>query len=121
METTATAATGSEATAEQKQRNMEIATTICDQIGKATFFMLGTQHRTAIENGLSFNIRGQKKFTHIRVILEPSDTYRVEFLRIRKFDVRDRETVDDVYAEDLHEIIRQKTGLETRMPNIRFS
>lgn len=111
--------------AERHQRTMEIAQTISQQIGARTFFMLGTQRKVAVENrqeqGLAFNIRGSKLFNNVRVILEPSDTYRIEFLRVRKFEIRNAKTVTGVYVEDMHRIIEDETGPCTRIPNVIFS
>jgi hypothetical protein len=46
------------------------------------------------------------------------DLYRVEFARLRAGKLKIISVHDDVYAEDLPELFRQVTGLETRMPRI---
>lgn len=53
--------------------------------------------------------------THVRITLEPSDTYKVEFLRVRSHGPAHATTVladfDGVYADMLHSIIETNTGL----------
>ena len=68
---------------------MEIATTVQAQLGRKALFMLGAKELTAIENGLLFKIgRNSKSVSHIEIVLEPSDTYRVRFLRFRAGNVK---------------------------------
>lgn len=103
---------------EQQDRNREIAKTIMDQLGKGTLFMLGAKDFIAIENGLLFSIRGSHKANRIRITLMPSDIYKMEFIRVRALKHNPVKTFEDVYFDQLHELIEQVTGLCTRMPRI---
>jgi len=103
---------------EQQNRNREIAKIIMDQLGKSTLFMLGAKDFIAIENGLLFSIRGSHKANRIRITLMPSDTYKMEFIRVRALKINPVKTFDVVYCDQLHELIEEVTGLCTKMPRI---
>lgn len=91
---------------------MTIAETIRSQVGRTALFMLGTKSLLASENSLTIAIgRNAKSVSKIRITLDPSDTYTVEFLRIRKLECKTLSSFSDVYAESLHEIISANTGL----------
>lgn len=97
--------------------DMTVANTIAKQIGGRAFFMMGTQHKIGGENYLSFNIRGCKTVSHIRVTLEAMDTYKIEFLKVRNGTARREHQIvtvaeeTGVYAEDMHRFIAKQTGL----------
>lgn len=53
------------------------------------------------------------RVTHVRVTLEPSDTYRVEFLRVTASrDVVDVAVLGEVHADGLRILIEGRTGLK---------
>ena len=57
---------------------------IREQLGHKALYMLGAKNLGATDRSLSFKIgRNSKKVNYIKITLEPSDTYRVEFLNIR--------------------------------------
>lgn len=102
------------------EQNMHIAKTILEQLGGRKFtFMCGVKHPTAIERGLSFRIPGtmtRNRINYVKITLEPSDTYKVEFGVIRGHAYKVVSTHEDVYCDGMAELFRDKTGLETRMP-----
>jgi hypothetical protein len=90
-----------------------IATEIARQIGNRAFLMMGTQHKVAGERDLSFDIRGSRAWSHVRVTLTVLDLYDVTFIRIGRAPkrVRTEMTVPDVYNDDLKAVIERETGL----------
>ena len=94
---------------------LEKLKTIASQIGNRAFAMMGASNLMTSGSGLSFKVgRNPKGVTHVKVTLDPSDTYTVEFLRcsLRAKNIRKvLGTFDDVYAEDLRELIESETGL----------
>lgn len=57
------------------------------------------------------SLKKAAKCTHVRVTLMPSDTYKVEFLKVAKYDVTTVSEFDDVYCDMLKELVEEKTGL----------
>lgn len=102
--------------------NMEVANTIRDQIGHRALFMLGASNLLGTENSLEFKIgRNAKGVTHIKITLDPSDTYTVEFAKRRMnhktfvLDVKVLAKIDDVYVDMLHSVIEEYTGMYTSL------
>ena len=91
--------------------DLTIANTIAEQIGNRAFFMMGTRSKVGGPNYLSFDVRGSKAVSHVRVTLNAMDTYDVEFLKIRGTNIKTVSKSEDIYAESLHEIISVHTGL----------
>ena len=91
--------------------DLTVANIIAQQIGGKAFYMLGTRYKVGDEKSLRFDIRGCSKISHIRITLDPSDTYTVEFMKVRKMSCKNVEILHDIYADQLHEIIERKTGL----------
>lgn len=78
--------------------------------------MIGAKNFMVSENSLSFkHMRavGSLKHatTHVRITLDPSDTYTVEFIRVRGCDCIVERMVSDVYADSLRELFIRTTGL----------
>lgn len=92
-----------------------VANTIREQIGHKAFFMLGAKDLVASENALQFRIRGSRVCNSIRVELDPSDTYRVEFWKIHAGKSTKVAEVEDVYVDSLHQVIERNTGLYTSL------
>lgn len=100
------------------QTDLTVANTIREQIGAGTFLMLGAKDLVGDTDSLQFKISGCKAISHIRIKLDPSDTYTATFYKVRKFDWSEVKEVSDVYTENLHSVIRSATGLETQVPRI---
>ena len=93
--------------------DMTIANTIAEQIGHRAFLMMGTRHKMADGPALSFDIRGCREWKHIKVTLDPMDTYTVSFFKQGprpEFKVT-RLDVEGVYCDMLHATIEKHTGL----------
>lgn len=101
-----------------------IANEIYRQIGgKRLSIMTGAKNFIASEDGLSFRLPGtmtKNRINVVRITLNPSDTYKVEFGALRGSKYKVVSTHDGVYNDSLMELFRQETGLETRMPTILF-
>jgi hypothetical protein len=98
-----------------------IATTILDQLGGRRFLaMTGATNLIGSATSLSFTLPGTPGFVKgginvCRITLTPLDTYTVEYLRVRRGQVRTVETDTDIYAEDLQACFSRATGLATRL------
>lgn len=69
--------------------DMEVSKTILSQLGGNRFIvMTGAKDFVAIDNGLKFRIgRNKSKANVVRIILDPDDTYTMEFWSIREVNV----------------------------------
>ncbi len=106
----------------ERQRNIEIGTNIRNQIGNQSLSMLGAKDVYAIENGLSFKVRGSKKINYIKITLNSMDTYDMEFGLIRNsekaeagFTYKIVNTENGIYDDMLNQIIEKNTGLYTKL------
>ena len=102
---------------------MAVANEIARQIGNGAFRMMGAKNLVGGENYLTFKVgRGARNdygaVTHVTVTLTPKDLYEVKAVFARGAKVTDRGTVENVYVEELHAVIRNLTGMETRVPVI---
>lgn len=103
------------------ERNQEIAKIIAQQIGGKAFYMLGAKNKIYGENEkgqtyLGFKIRGSRKANYIKVIYNDGlDIYNIEFGKIRNFEYKIVKTVEEVYCDQLHDIIEKETGLYTSL------
>jgi hypothetical protein len=96
-----------------------VTATILDQIGKGALMMIGAREIMAVSRGVRFRIgRNAKAINMIRITLDPSDTYTVEFLRIRRASVTVASSAVDVYSDSLCDVIKSHTGMETSFPRI---
>ena len=97
-------------------RNMEIATEIKRQLGRQFPMMTGAKQFTTTEGGLCFKLPGGK---HMTIVLNGLDLYDISLFRtghFRKGEWVDNNQLDvksDVYAEDMHNIFTEMTGLYT--------
>jgi len=67
-------------------RHLEVAETIRQQLGNMALMMLGAKDLCSVDQqlgGLQFRIRGSKSANKIVIILDPSDTYTVQFWTVR--------------------------------------
>lgn len=107
---------------------MEVSNEIHKQLGRKAVVMIGAKMfvggnlTSAAPDksklpGLAFKIgKNDKKVTHIRILLLPSDLYRMEFLNIRGMALpKVIKIVDDVEASQMHAMIRKYTGMETSL------
>ncbi len=62
-------------------------------------------------DGVSFRIKGSKNCQMIQILLTPSDTYTVRFLKFRKLETTRDEKFSDIYNDGLMDLIERQTGL----------
>lgn len=105
--------------------DMTVPNTILQQLGGRTFkLMTGASNFSGTENALTFKLPSnitRNHISHVRVTLCPSDTYKMEFIHVRGMKIKTISEHEDIYAEDLCELFRRETGLETRMPRFANS
>ena len=90
-------------------QTMKVAETILAQLGGGMFLaMTGAKNLVGAPDSVGKN---DKKVTHVRITLEPTDTYRVEFLRVtgRGLNVETLAAVGLVYVDALR--FEAHTGL----------
>lgn len=96
-----------------------IATTILQQLGGNRFVaMTGARQIVAGPEFLQFAI-GRGAVNHankVRVTLEPTDTYCVEFFYCRGVDCRQcGDSLRGIYADQLREVFTSQTGMDTHL------
>lgn len=97
--------------------DMQVAQTIFQQLGGGRFsVMTGSKDYVGGPDFLMFKFGSGAAhgINKIRVTLMPSDTYRVEFFRIRGTKVTVIETLDDIYCDVLADSIGRVTGFAVR-------
>ena len=94
-----------------------VANEIRSQLGRGTLYMLGAHNLITDDgNNLSFKIKGSKKVNHINIIyIESLDLYTMEFKKIWGLKVKDVAVIDNVYADQMHSLIEENTGLCTSL------
>ena len=96
-------------------KDFTVATEIQRQIGNKAFYMLGAQNLVADSTSLSFRIRGSKVCSHIQIALNGSDLYDMTFMKISRLNIKNKKTFENIYVDQLHQIIEQETGLYTKL------
>jgi hypothetical protein len=105
------------------QTNTSVATTILQQLGGGRFVaMTGAKHILADKNALVFQLPrrfAKDGINAVKITLEPSDTYTVEFKKIGDRRTAYKCTVvssfENVYSDQLQSIFQSATGLSTRL------
>jgi hypothetical protein len=100
-----------------------VAATILQQLGAHRFIkMAGARDFLGSENSLMFGLpRGFAKdgINKVRVTLDPSDTYTVEFMKICKRkgipEVKTIKKTEGIYCDMLQEVFTRYTGLDTSL------
>lgn len=107
-----------------KDAGQRIARIIVDQMGGAAALaiMLGAKdfasHSDEGLGALSFKFKGSRKANYIKIILAGNDTYTLRFGKIKSHDYEVVEFIKDVYNDQLGDVFRRVTGLETIVPRI---
>ena len=103
---------------EIKQDEQLVAKTILQQLGGNRFIaMTGAKNLASSKDSLTFKIssRNKSKATHIKIILNCRDTYDMEFIQCRKYEVKLLKKLGSIYAEDLRRIFTLETGLNIKL------
>lgn len=95
--------------------DITVAREIARQLGTQTLALLGATKLVGDTNSLQFKIKGCRKINCIKIVLDPSDTYTVEFWKInaRTDEVVKVSEHNGIYFDMLHDLIERKTGLYT--------
>lgn len=109
------------------ERNQQIAAQILHQLGGQVRLktMTGAKDFVAIENGLQFKLPGtltKNRINCVRIVLDPSDTYNLEFQKIRlarkkngmidyENAVKTMAKLEGIYVDDLVSVVSEETGL----------
>jgi GTP:adenosylcobinamide-phosphate guanylyltransferase len=101
---------------------LNVATTILQQLGGNRFIaMTGANNLVAEDNALIFRLPEnltKNRIAAVGIYLEPSDTYRMKFIRQKgapTFAIDVVAELGDIYCEDLQRIFTQITGLDTHL------
>jgi len=98
----------------QREMKMTIAKTILTQIktlDPMATWAWGAKDMVALEDGLRFKTTGMvKNKGYVTVKLNGSDLYDVEFGKIRKYEYKELERAEDIYVENLVEVIDGMVG-----------
>ena len=93
------------------EADMRVANTIRKQLGKA-LVMMGAKNLVGGKDYLSFRIgRNSKGINYIKITLTPQDLYDVEFGAIRGMNYKVKSEAKGIYADMLHDVIGQNTGM----------
>jgi len=95
--------------------DMTVANTIREQLGRMALVMLGASDFVYDESSLQFSIKGSRVANKVRIVLDPDDTYTVEFWKGRGIKMARVSEFDGVYADQLHDLIESETGLYTSL------
>ena len=100
-----------------KESGRNIAKTILQQLGGNKFIaMTGAKNLGFTNNGLQMKIgRNSKGITHVIISLKSTDTYDVEFIKMRGVNRKVVKKLKGVYADQLGKIYTKFTGLRTRL------
>ena len=92
-----------------------VANTIANQLGGTNrlYAMVAAHSFLCDHESLTFKIgaRALKGIKCVKVTLDPSDTYTVEFWSIRGINVKKVSEVHGVYCDNLKSVIEATTGL----------
>jgi len=95
-----------------------VASTILEQLGGRRFIaMTGSTGFIGRDDGLSFRVKARttNAANAVRVTLDPTDLYTVEFVSVRGTKVRIVSVHSGVYADRLQALFTEQTGLYTRL------
>jgi hypothetical protein len=95
---------------------MNIAQTIAQQLGHKTLFMIGAKNLIAGKDYLQMRLgRNSGNWNSLKIALNGLDLYDMTFYKIRKLSVTKKKTIDNIYCDQLHDIIETETGLRTKL------
>lgn len=94
-----------------------IAKTILYQIGGNKFIvMTGSKNFLYGDNYLLMTLSQNKSGANrLKITLDPSDTYTMQFLKYRPFETEIVKEFSDVYCDQLQDIFEKVTGLYTTL------
>ena len=95
---------------------MNIAQTIAQQLGNKALFMIGAKNLMAGKDYLQMRLgRNSGNWNALKIALNGLDLYDMTFYKLRKLTVTKEKTVDNIYCDQLCDIIESETGLRTSL------
>ncbi|MGF1673166.1 MAG: hypothetical protein ACFCUV_05680 [Rivularia sp. (in: cyanobacteria)] len=95
--------------------NQQIAGTILQQLGGKgkLSLMIGAWNINVENNGVSFRFKGSQIANYLKIVLDPSDTYNLEFVQINsaKGICEEKEKYSMIYCDQLINTFEEYTGL----------
>jgi len=104
----------------RESREVEVCNTIARQLGRQAFYMLNIKrYTTAGKNKLGFlaKIAGVK-YNYMEITLNSMDTYDMAFIKMHGGREVRKEIREGIYSDQIHEMIREVTGMATSLPRI---
>ena len=100
-----------------KESGRNIAKNILQQLGGNKFIaMTGAKNLGFTNNGLQMKIgRNSKGITHVIISLKSTDTYDVEFIKMRGVNRKVVKKLKGVYADQLGTMFKKYTGMNVRL------
>ncbi len=96
-----------------------VADTILAQLnGRKFIVMTGARHLMSDGNALSFRLPSgfaNSGINYVKIWLDPNDTYRLEFGKVRGMNYKTISTFNDVYCDMLRPLFERETGLRTSL------
>ena len=109
----------------QTSQNLQVSKTILEQLGGHRFLvMTGAKNLIGDDQAKSLRFQISSRLATnganlVRVTLEPTDLYRVEFFKLYSFRgqprLREISRHDGVYFDQLRKIFTAETGLDTSL------
>lgn len=97
----------------------EIAQTILRQLGGTRFIMMtGASKFVYGDNYLMFDLPSRmvkKNGQKMKITLNGSDTYKLELIKLIRFETKILDSSDHIYADNLGRVFTRITGLETSL------
>lgn len=101
----------------RKEVKMTVANIILDQLGGRRFIgMTGAKNFGDVGNGLAFQIPAnltKHRINAVKIILDPSDTYTVKFMRMTSRELKTISEHSMIYCDQLEDLFERETGLLT--------
>lgn len=99
---------------------MTTANTIIAQLGRSTGMLAAMLEAHSFVGGddmvqFSFKAKATNKANKVRIVLDASDTYTVEFWYVRGATCVQRSSLEGVYADQLRPIFERATGLRVSL------
>jgi hypothetical protein len=98
---------------------LSTANVILAQLGGNRFRTMTGAHNflgSEEEKSLSFKVgRNGKGVTHVKIVHDATDTYSMQFFKIRGMNSTTVKECQGVYASNLQEIFTEATGLDTHL------
>lgn len=102
-----------------RDEQIAVANEIIRQLGGSRFStMTGAHDIFTHEDGVSFKIPGtitKNHINYVRISLDPSDTYTVEFWKYRKLRGEKVAEYAMIYNDGLQQLFTSQTGLSTHL------